>query len=167
MLLVSFVIVPLFRRIEKNLAELINIKKELVMSERQAGKFEQFRDMYKEMEPDLDKIDQLFVDPDVPINLIEFWEKTASDCNLLISVSPASLKQEKNDSWDSIGFQINLTGSFVDFSKFLEKTEANSYLIEAQSLVLNKSKGGGAGKKGLEDYRGEIEANLLVKVFTK
>jgi len=167
MLLVGFVIVPLFRRIKKNIAELIDIKKELVMSEGQTGKFEQFKSAYEKMEPDLDKIDQLFVDPEVPINLIEFWEKMAADCNLSTTIFPTSLKPGKNDPWDSIGFQISLAGSFSDFSKFLEKTESGFYLIEAQSLILNESKEKAAEENKLLGYREMIKANLLVKVFTK
>jgi len=165
--LVAFVIIPLFMKIERNMAELINIKKELVMPEEQTGKFEQFKNAYKEMEPDLDRIDQLFVDPEVPINLIEFWEKIADDYDLSITISPIFLKPGKNDPWDSIEFQIRLTGSFLDFSKFLEKTESGFYLIEAQSLVLNKSEEKTTEENDLAGYKEAVKANLLVKVFTK
>ncbi len=160
-LLIGFAAFPLYKGIKKDLAELINVKKELVMSKEEAGKFEQFRDTYEKNESDLIKIDQFFIDPDVPIDLIKFWEKTANSCCLSITVSPVSLKSEKGAPWNSIGFQVNLTGLFSNFSKFLEKTESGPYLIEIQRLILSKL------KDNEEEGIGGVRVNLSARVFAK
>jgi len=167
-LLVSAVGIPSFMAVKKNLAELIGVKKELALSNGGAKMSQQLRNRYKKIETNLDKIDKLFIDPQAPIGLIEFWEKTAADCGLSIAISPASLQAKKGDSWRSIGFQIDLIGSFPDFSKFLEKTESSFYLIKIQSLIIDKlEKNKNNKEKGPKIRPGDIKANLLVKVFTK
>jgi hypothetical protein len=166
-LLIIAVGIPSIMAVKKNLAELISIKKELALSNGGAKMSQQLRNRYKKIEANLDRIDKLFIDPQAPIDLIEFWEKTAADCGLSIAISPASLQAKKGDPWNSIGFQINLIGSFPDFSKFLEKTESSFYLIKAQSLVIDKLEKNKNKEKSPEIHPGDIKANLLVKVFTK
>lgn len=136
--LVCFVIYPLVKEIKNDSNEFIIVKRELVLSEVRARKFEQFKETYGKLEPDLEKIGQLFVDPGVPIDLIEFWEKTARDSELSISISPTSPRTAETAPWYSMGFQMNLTGSFPNFLKFLEKIERGSYLVEVKNLTVKR-----------------------------
>ncbi|GAH90126.1 unnamed protein product [marine sediment metagenome] len=152
--IVGFVIYPLFKGIEKSSEELITAKKELILSKEEAGKFEQFKEIYKGLKPDLEKINQLFIDQEIPIDLIKFWEKEARDSELSIKISPVFLKAAEIDPWNSIGFQLRLIGSFPNFLKFLEKIETSPYLIEIQNLTVEKL---------VQD----VSATLTVKVYTK
>ena len=166
-LLISAVGIPSFIAVKKNLAELVSVKKDLALSNGGAKISQQLRNRYKKIETNLDKIDKLFIDPQAPIGLIEFWEKTAADCGLSIAISPASLQAKKGDPWNSIGFKIDLIGSFPDFLKFLEKTESSFYLIKIQSLAINKLEKNKNKEKGPKIRPGDIKAKLLVKIFTK
>lgn len=154
----GFIIYTQLKGIKKNSEELIAAKKDLIMFQGQTEGFERFKKTYQELEPDLKKMDNLFVDPEVPIDLIKFWENTASDSGLLVTISPAIIKAAGTDPWESMGFQIVLTGSFPKFLKFLEKIEAGPYLAEVQSLVIRKQ------EKGVGS---DVRATLLTKVFTK
>jgi len=137
--LIFLVICPLLKGIKKNSQELILAKKELVSFKTKAEEFEQSKEICGGLKTDLEKIDELFINPDVPIDLIKFWRKTAEDSDLLIDISPVSLKTEETVLWDSIGFRLSLIGSFSDFSKFLEKIETAPYLIEIQNLSAKTS----------------------------
>jgi len=153
--LICFIIYPLFRGIEKGSQELITAKKEFILSKDETERFDQFKEIYNKLKPDLEKIDKLFIDPEVPIDFIKFLEYTAGDSELLADISLTLAKSAETDPWSSIGFRMILTGSFPNFLKFLEKIETSPYLIEIQNLSTKK----------LEE--GNIAANLVIKVFSK
>lgn len=157
LLIVAFVICPLFQGIGAASNDFILAKKELSLSESELEKSEQFKDTYAKLESDLNKISQLFANPEVPIDLIEFWEKLAGQFNLSIDIAPVSLTAKQGDVWGSLGFRINLEGSFSDFLKFLQKTESGPYLSEVQNLSVKK----------LEVSVNSISANLTIKAFTQ
>ncbi len=139
-ILFSFVIYPLLNGVKKNSQELILAKKELVSFKTKTKEFEQSKKAYGSLKTDLEKIDELFINSDVPIDLIKFWRETAKDSGLLIDISPTSLEVSETVLWNSIGFRLSLIGPFSDFLEFLEKIETAPYLIEIQNLSAKTSK---------------------------
>ncbi len=135
---IFLLIYPLFKRIIKNSQEIIEVRKEIVLSQGKAGGISQIEKDFKKLKPDLEKIDSLFVDSEAPIGLIEFLEKTAANSGVSIKIKPVSLKESKEDSWNSIGFQITTISSSDNSLRFLEKLETAPYLIEIQNVVVNK-----------------------------
>ena len=138
--LLCFAIYPLLSGVKKNSQELILAKKELASFKAETEEFEQSKEIYASLKTDLEKIDQLFINPDVPIDLVRFWRETAEDSGLLIDISPTSLGVEETVLWDSMGFHLSLIGPFSNFLKFLEKIETASNLIEIQNLSAKSSK---------------------------
>ena len=166
--LVIFGVYPLVNGIKKNSEELIGVKKELILFKEEIGKFSELREVYAKLEPDLEKTDKLFIDPEVPIDLIRFWENMAADSGLLINISPIDTKTEEGAKWKSMGFEVTLAGSFPNFLKFLEKTESAPYLIEIQNLTIRKLTGAEIGSQKYEGFsQDDISATLVTKVFTK
>lgn len=119
-----------------------------------------FRNTYEEYKLNLEKIDTLFIDAEVPIEFISFLEKTSQDCQVETKINPSSAKQTEAGSWPYIIFQINTTGSFPSFSQFLEKLETSPYLVEIQNLSINKI------NKGQDVLTGDINANFAIKIYT-
>jgi len=137
-LIFIFGVYPIFKDIEKNSEEVFRQKKELVILEAQITNLEKFKTVYKELEEILKKIQDLFVDLQVPVDFIRFLETTAESCSLDISISPTSSGKFGNDYWQSLIFQISNRGSFPNFLRFLEKLENSPYLIEIQSLNISR-----------------------------
>lgn len=154
--LICFLIYPLVQGIKRNSQDLVRAKEELTLFQTKLQEVEQTRESYNKLKSDLDKIDNFFIDSEVPIDFIKFLEKTASDAGLSIDISPLSLKIGEAAPWNSIGFSLILIGSFPDFSKFLEKIETASYLLEVQGL----------GLKRYETSPSNIKADLTIKVYT-
>lgn len=154
-LLVVFGIYPLFTEIKKNSQEVILEKKTLLSLEAKTEDLEKFKNFYKDIEPNLEKIDNLFIDSETPVEFIGFLEKINRDCELSLKISLTPPIRLEKDSWPSVTFQMNSIGSFPYFLKFLEKLESSPYLIEIQNLSVNK----------LE--KGDIQANFSLKVFAK
>lgn len=166
--LVVLVIYPLFRGIKKDSQSLIEAKKDLVLFQNKTISLERAKEIYGAFKSDLEKIEGLFIDPEIPIDLIKFWEKVAKDSGVSIDISPVSLTTTENYSWNSMNFQITLAGPFSNFLKFLEKTETSSYLIEVQNLTVRKLAGTELRlTKYGQYYQNDINATFVIKVYTK
>lgn len=159
LIFIGFLALLQLKEIKRISQELSELKKELILFQGKTEDLEQFKETYQKLEPNFKKIDRLFVDPGIPIDLIKFWENTADESGLLIEISPVFIKPIESDPWEPIGFQLVLTGSPQNFLKFLEKIEAGPYLSEVQSLVI--------AKQEKEAEGGGVKATLLVKVFAK
>ncbi|PIR71899.1 MAG: hypothetical protein COU42_03110 [Candidatus Nealsonbacteria bacterium CG10_big_fil_rev_8_21_14_0_10_36_24] len=170
LLLIVFLVYPFLKDIQQVSDELILLREKLFLAKSEFEKSEQFKQGYKGLESDLNKIQQFFINPEVPIDLIEFWEKTAAGAGLSINIVPTSLSAValESEPWSSLIFRLNLTGSFPNFLKFLQKTERGPYLIEVQDINVKKLTEREIGSKGYENFSiGDVFVNLVIKVFSK
>ena len=154
-LTVVSVVMPVFNEIKSNSEDLAKREENLVAIETKISNLEKFRLAYKELRETLSEIDTLFIDSEVPVEFINFLEKTAGDNSLEIEISSAVAQTVKGDIWPSIVFQTQITGSFSDFLKFWKKVESSIYLIEVKNLNVGGSKDG------------MVKASLSIKVFAK
>jgi len=155
-----FVVFPLTRDIKKESDELISEKKNLSVLDGQITSLEKFKVLYKNLEEILKKIDNLFINSEIPIDFMSFLEKTARSSSVNIDISPFSLGKADKDPWSSVNFQITATGSFPHFLSFLEKIESSPYLIEIQNLTVSQY-------SGEKKTAGNIQASFSFKVFAK
>jgi len=164
---IFFLIYPLFRKIVKSSQDIVEIRKEIVLSQGEAGGLSQIKKDFGELKPDLEKISSLFVDSEAPVGLIEFLEKTAATSGVSIEIRPINLKESKKDYWGFIGFQITTVGSSDNSLRFLEKLEVAPYLVEIQSIVINKLTEQDLESQKYKEYSlGNVILNLKIKVFT-
>ena len=166
--LIVFVIYPLFEEIKNNSEDLISKKQKLLSLETKIENLGEFQGLWQEIEPNFKKIDQLFIDPEVPVEFISFLETTARDCELPIEISPALPSKIEKDPWPSLFFQISSTTSFSKFLRFLAKIETSPYLIETQSLNARRLTEKELKLKEFEKFSlGDIKTTLSIKVYTK
>ena len=152
--LVAFVFI-LLNGIDKSAQELKTIKEDLVSVEKKRENLDKIKEKYSQWGPDLDKIDNLFVNSDEPLDLIKFWEETAESSGLLIDISSISSQIIETDSLSrSLNFQVSLSGSFPNFSKFLNKIENSPYLTEIRNVSIARTEE-------------KVNINLAVKVYAK
>lgn len=161
LLLIFLIIFPLFNKIKQESDNLIAQKRMLAEFNNRAENLKNFQATYQTYQANLEKIDQLFINPEEPINFIEFLEKEASDSQLSIKISSLSLKEVKGDFWSSMNFKLALVGSFSHFLEFLNKLETSFYLIDTLNLNLNRL----TEKEGFPE--GNVSATLLIKVYTQ
>lgn len=147
LLLIFFAINPILGQIKKESENFIVQKTELVESEIKIKNLHDFRTHFKQYQPNLEKIDDLSVDVSEPIEFIEFLEKEAADSQLSIKIAPSATAE----------FNLNLEGSFSDFSRFLKRLEYGPYLVKPLNLSIRK----------ISDKNNAISAALLIKTFAK
>ena len=166
--LIVFLIYPLFKEIKNNSEDLISKKQNLLSLEAKIENLEKFQSLWQEIEPNFKKIDQLFIDPEVPVEFISFLETTARDCEVPIEISSALPSKIEEDPWPSLFFQISSTTSFSKFLRFLAKIETSPYLIEIQNLNTRRLTEKELKLKGFEKFSlSDIKTTFSIKIYTK
>jgi Tfp pilus assembly protein PilO len=152
---IVLIIYPLFGAIRAESKELISQKNKQAELILKTENIKEFQKNYKDYQPNLKRIDNLFVNSAEPINFIEFLEREAANSRLSIEIAPFPPPKIKEDLWSSMNFQLKISGAFSDFLKFLEKLESSPYLIEVLNLNINKP------------TEEELVSNLLIKVYVR
>lgn len=158
------VIFPLFQDIKTKSEGLILQKERLAEFERKIKNIKEFQAFYREHQVDLEKINALFLNSEMPVDFIEFLEGEAENSRLKIKISSSGISHgAAADFWPSLNFQVTLSGPSSNFLNFLEKLESGPYLIEVVNLNLSKP----SKKEFIGGEAGDISANFSIKVYTK
>jgi len=166
--LVIFVIYPLFSGIKISSQDLLSQRKTLISFEAKLESFERFKNLYPQIQPDVEKISTLLVSAEVPVEFITFLENTARDCQVSLDIGSAAQGESKEDPWPFLALKMSSVSSFPNFLKFLDKLEASPYLIEVQNLNISKvTQTGLLTEEGKAFSTGDVQATLSIKVFTK
>lgn len=162
--LIAFCIFPLFKEIKNNSKEFILEKEKMILLAQEKENLKKLEDFYNTYQSDFNKIENLFIDPETPIEFINFLEQTASTSQSRLEISSMTKKIEKEDPWPSLSFQFSVSGTFPNFLKFLRKLETGPYLIEFIDLNITK-----LSEKEIkpEESLTNIRATLSIKVFTR
>ncbi|HUW71944.1 MAG TPA: hypothetical protein VMV66_01970 [Candidatus Humimicrobiaceae bacterium] len=169
-LLIVFVVSPLFSEIKKISLNFPAQKQNLATFKKEVENLQKFKKIWPETSLDLKKINQLFIDdPKVPIDFRHFWEKTAQDSGVYLKMSPANLSQTADtDPWPSIVFNFTSVGSFSNLLNFLEKLQSSDYLIEIQDFNITRLTEAELRSPEFKQFSlGDTRAVILIKVYTK
>lgn len=126
--LIFFAISSLFGQIKKESENFIAQREKLAESEAKIKNIHNFRNNFRRYQPNLEKIDSLFVDITEPVEFIEFLEKEAAASRLSISITPSA----------ALEFSLSMEGPFSNFSRFLERLEYGPYLLSPVNLSVRK-----------------------------
>ncbi len=135
-ILIRMFIFPTVEKIEKGSRRIIETQREslrLVTQTMELTKFEESLDQYQ---PDLDRIDSLFIDSHSPLTFIQFLETTSLETNTELEISSIITPTTETNNWIPLTFNIILDGSFNDVMKFLEKVELSDYLVQSENLIM-------------------------------
>lgn len=162
-----FVSLFLVKKIQKNSETIFRQRREFRSLANQGKELEEIQRLYNRVEPDFTRIDNFFLDFEVPVDFIKFLEAAAKDTDVSINISTGNIKKRDPELlWNYTDFQIGLSGSFSNFLKFIKKIESAPFLLEITNLSVQKSGQVETTQKG-KKVSEELKANLSIKVFTK
>jgi len=167
-----FLIIPLVKGIngiEKDSRDLIIVKADREFFSEEKNNIEKLENTFKEIQPNIEKTNVFFVSPEVPVDFISFLEKLASESDIFLKIYPSGVSLVENSNknlWSFLNFNLEAFGSFSDFSKFIEKLENSSYLIQVQNLNIRKVKTEFSSSSD-EKSSDKINASFFLKVFAK
>lgn len=150
----------IFQSIKDTANEMVLDRNSLAVLEADAKSLEIVETQLQERKENLEKINFLFVDAEVPIEFIGYLKTLASGSGVAIKIYFSPVNQSV--PWPSLNFQLTVEGSFQEFSEFLEKLESSPYLVETQSLNVEKMK----AKDGADSLN-DVSAAISVIVFAK
>ena len=157
---IFFVIHPVFKEIKTNSEDLIFKKQSFASLEMKIENLKSSQVFLSGIRPNLEKINQLFIDSEIPIDFINFLEKTAEEIDIIIEILALPFPKIEKNSWPSVLFQISSIASFDKFLRFLEKIENSSYLIKPQNLNIRR-----LGEREIE--LNDVKIILSIKVYAK
>jgi len=137
--LIIFYIFPLYRQIEDISKEIISNKEKMILLKQEKEEFQKLEEFYNIHQSDFNRIEHLFINPEIPLEFIQFLEQTASSSQIQLEISSMTKNKEKESLWPSLSFQLSLSGSLSNFLNFLKKIENSPYLIEFIDLNIKKS----------------------------
>jgi len=151
-----------FEKIKEGSDKIISTKMGIATSEIEVNKINDFKSKYKDYLPNFQKIDQAVVNPQNPLNFIEFLENSADKNGVDLTISPMSFSKDAKAKTLSVSLAVN--GKFIDVISFLREMENGPYLISIQNLTLE-----GVGSKEPDDNAATeiIKAVVMIDVLAK
>lgn len=133
-LIIAFIIFPLLKEINLGSEELVSQKANAIAIEEKTENLKKLSGIFQAAEPDITKINDLFINAQEPIGFIQFLEKISQESQVESKYSITAYNKDKKDTWPSLDFKIIISGSPANFLKFLEMLENAPYLIAVQNL---------------------------------
>ena len=165
--LIAFLISSPFKEIEKKSNEILSQKAVLMTLEAKTDNLEKFKLFAENNKLNLEKVENVFLESDMPVDFIDFLEKIARDCQVSFKVSSLT-KQTDKEIWPAFLVQLSSLSSFSNFSRFLDKLGSNNYLIETQSLNVRRLTEVEVKSPQLAGWSvGDVQAEFSFKVYTK
>lgn len=169
LVLMIFVIRPLFKNIKEFSEQLFLFRQELVLLENKAQQSSVLEEKFQVLEPKLKRIKNLFVSSEMPVDFIQFLEIMAGESNVEINISlvPQKAKSKEETAFSFLQFQLSVLGASPNCLQFLEKLETAPYLIEIDNLNVRRiAEEQLKTEKHQEFFVGDTEFNFSIKVFT-
>ena len=135
--LVLFLVLPLLTEIKNGSKNLLSKKNNTAVLQAQSNEIENFKKEYRNYKTNLEIMDQLFIDPQNPVDFIKFLENTANDTGIKIEISLAPISQQKNEKF--ITLQLFSSDNFIKIMNFTEKLENGPYLVEIKNVAIKNS----------------------------
>jgi type III secretory pathway component EscR len=157
-LLIVFVISPLFSEIKRISRDFPTQKQNLAALQKEVENLEKFKRDWPEISSDLERVSHLFFinDPKALIDFRNFWKKNAQNSQVSLEISLASSpRAAEADLWPSTIFNLTAAGSFSSLLNFLEKLQSSDYLIDIQALNITRL------------TEGDVKALILIKVYNE
>ncbi len=162
--LIVFLIYPTFKSIKDGSEEILSSKNKTISINAETMELDSFKKNYKNYKPNLDKIDQLFVDLANLVDFIKFLEKVALDSGINADINLVNSKQEKINNFPVVLFQVSAKGDFLNMLKFIDKLETGPYLIRIENLTFKKSEKEITEDKNISSI---LDSDFLIGVATK
>lgn len=163
-----FIVPKLLGEIRKNSEDFFSLRGDLILLEKEKEDLKELEKIYQSRQSNLARINQLFIDPKMPLDFLNFLDKEAQLSNLKIEISLTSTIKKETDLWPGLSFRISTYGSFPNFLKFLRKIENSPYLIEMGDLNVKRlAEKDNPTTKYPNILTGDVETSLSIKVFTQ
>ena len=177
--IIIFISFFLYNKIIEKSKNLTDEENKTMVLKNQMVEIEAFKIDNKLDGQNLEKIDNMFVDSQNPVDFVEFLDKSAADSGIKLNMS--ALTFSKNGLSNSADSQLSLIGNLPEIITFLKVIENGPYLIKINNLditndqlditnvqnespVQNKSSDGSSDETIQEN---QLQANMSIDSLAK
>ena len=154
LLFLFLVYLPWAAQIKKSAEDLIFQKEAFFSLKESQEALEKLRKDFINLKPEVEKIEDLFLESENPVEFLNYLEETALSSGILIQTSALSFGGKNNGAFHYLSLQVSFKSRFFNFSKFLDRLENSSFMLEIQNLNVRK-------------IGDEVSVSFPLKVFTK
>lgn len=168
LLLIVFFVWPLFIKIKNSSHDLTAQKNEAGILRAQSDQIENFKKVYNDYKSNLEKMEEVFIDPKNPVNFIEFLEATAQISGVNPKISLIKNQQELQER--TVAFKITASDDFLKLLDFSERLENGPYLVEILSVSMRQADmelGTDANSDINVSSPGKVDTSFLINAFAK
>jgi hypothetical protein len=133
--LILFLVLPLKEKIEANSRVISYQKAILATQDLRLAKIREFRKEENVFQKIEKEILSGFVDPESPIDFLNYLEETAKSLDLSITIFRLEKKPKDSGSFN-LGFKLE--GSFENIIKFIKLIENSNFFLEVSNLNFEK-----------------------------
>jgi|GEM_PF-662302 hypothetical protein len=172
-----FVVMPILSEIESSGLRVREQRDKIASCERRIAAVREFAVFAKEERTNLDKLDKVFVDAQLPLDFINVLERVARDTSVGIEFSSSIIQPKKADSWPMVGIEAQVAGETEAILRFIKKIETSPYLVEIQGVEIQidipqkeespVNNGTTTVQAGIPDKSRTAQAHILLKAYAK
>lgn len=164
----ALVVYPIWNGIVADHQQLLLQERELSRIRVDVDNVQEFERLKVDYRADFQRFEDLFINPDPPVEFIEFLEEKAQGSQFVLTITAGNPQKIKDDLWPSMNFSLSAQGTYQNFARFLKQIENSPFLLELQSITMDglgepRQVGGQAYKLPSE----KIRFTLPLKVYTK
>lgn len=154
----GFVILTLHSDIRDASDNYLTEKQELVTLKAHANQLEEVD--HQKIKENINEAQNLFSNPERPIEDILFLEEVAENNNLSMDVRVGQKQDSSVNPWSYLEFNLDLEGSFPDILYFLREIETRRWLFSIDSFSAEVLE-----SFDIEDENRNVSANLSLHVY--
>jgi len=139
MVCVYFFMLPTIDNIKNSRNDTINLKIDLENKIIREKNINTLNEKISKIEPQLEKINQIFISKNREIEFITTLEELEGKYNVQQKINIDLNNPEKGDGFNKIPISINVSGSFEDLIDYLANIESLNYYINIENLSLSKN----------------------------
>lgn len=147
----------LFQQLKTLSSELSFTKSELAVLTERSSQMSLWEKEAPALEEELREVENVFVNPEMPLSFLDFVERSAEESDLIYNISLLESRGKRGESFSPLEIRVDAKGGFPSCLKLLDYIENSPYLVRSKSLIFSSSEKG-AGE--------EVRMELLIEVLT-
>jgi len=164
---VYLLILPAIDNIKNSRNDIINLKIDLENKTIREKNLNTLNEKISKIEPQLEKINQIFISKNREIEFITTLESLESKYNVIQKLNIDLNNPEKGEEFNKIPISIDASGNFKNLMDYLANIESLSYYINIQNISLSKnSLDNSSSKTALLGQASQNQMELKISGYT-
>jgi len=155
--LTILVIIPSIKNIKEIATDIMSRRADVEKKYIKGMNLNKLTNGLKTIEPQLNKLDDIFVEENKMLDFITTLEKIAEKNKITQKINPALTQKVSYDNYKKIPLQIFSQGNYINQIKYLDEIESLNYYINVKLIELT----------GVNSANGEISMLLIADSYWK